>query len=141
MKQTVKAYIAGIIDGEGYIGINRTKLKRGDKTYYNYVVKLEVHSSNERLCLWLQENCGGYFGKGNKPNGKSYYRWSIASKDVYKLLDAIFEFLVIKKEQALIISEYRKTLSDKKCFQALDETVRQDRAVLYEQLKSLHHVH
>lgn len=133
-----KAYIAGIVDGEGHIGIHRANT--GSK-YETYTCNMSVHNSDKRLCEFLHKKCGGYFGVSHRPNKKTYYRWSINNILVYDLLRLIYKFLVIKKEQADIIFQYENTLISKtQQYLSVPQTTKIIRENLYNKLKLLHHI-
>ncbi len=94
MKRTdILAYTAGIIDGEGCINLNKTKLR------------VTVSNTKEWLCQWLRMRYGGCIGveKNNKPsNWAVSYRWYINGKQAGVFLKMILPYLNLKKPQAEI---------------------------------------
>jgi hypothetical protein len=106
------AYFAGIVDGEGSIGIELlSPTKSRKKTYY--VCRLCVINTNLALMQWIKENFGGTFdAKAPKiPNRKLCYRWHIFGKDLENLITALMPHLRIKKEQAQLLLRYRETVA------------------------------
>ena len=100
MSSETIAYLAGIIDGEGYIDlrfVNGTLMAR-----------LEVSNTNEDLIDWLVEHFGGssYSYAGRSPRHKVAYRWVLQGKAVRDLLIAVLPYLVVKVEQAEIVIEF-----------------------------------
>lgn len=106
MKKEILAYTAGIIDGEGCIGINRGR-RKGECIYHS--LKIECAVTDRGVIEWLHRTFGGstYFGK--RPNRKPYYRWLISSKEGESFLRLIYPFLRIKRNQARLVFAFRKT--------------------------------
>ena len=50
------AYIAGIIDGEGYIGITK-RIRRGK--YREYTVRISIGQTDGATLDWIKDNFGG----------------------------------------------------------------------------------
>lgn len=48
MKETTKAYIAGLFDGEGSIGVYITESQRRGKTYTHFVPKVTMLMTDEK---------------------------------------------------------------------------------------------
>lgn len=99
------SYLAGIIDGEGCLTIGAGN--KGNVTNYNSVVM--VTSTSEKLVKWLQHNFGGnYYQSGRDvPNCKPAFIWRFLKKaDIEKLLLAILPYLIIKREQAILLLEF-----------------------------------
>lgn len=55
-RRSIYAYTAGLIDGEGYIGIIRNRNKSGT---VSYGVTLEVSNTNKEIIDWLVSHHGG----------------------------------------------------------------------------------
>jgi len=109
MKKTDLAYTAGIIDGEGCIHIRRQQ----DKRYNNclkYGLNVQVTSTDEWLCKWLQMAWGGsvYYGKKNNPKWRSYWCWSIVNRQALSFLKSISAYLRLKKPQADIAIQFQE---------------------------------
>ena len=107
-------YFAGIIDGEGSIGIEHLKPTKGRKKDY-YTCRLTVINTSFTLMRWIKENFGGTFDTRKAILGrKVVYRWHIFGKNMDAILQAIFPFLIIKKIQAHIQKYYRDRAEKKK---------------------------
>ena len=102
--------MAGIIDGEGYFSILYHKSKN------RYMAVIGVMNTSTTLMEWLTENFGGKINyRPNpkaKPHWKPRYSWTIYSKAIDALLPKILPFLVIKKQQALLILQLRQSFHD-----------------------------
>lgn len=98
------AYTAGIIDGEGYIGIRNTP-----KRCYIDVV---VVSTDPRLPLWLQEHWLGNLSKQRmmQPGQRPAFRWNVHSRQALAVLKAIRPFMVLKGERADVAMAFQATL-------------------------------
>ena len=95
------AYLAGIIDGEGTIYIQHTQ--RGE-----YRLKLYVVNTYEPLIRWLQDNFDGLvYSRISKKNPHWKRKWEWMSNA--EILPEIIDYLIVKKEQAKLAIEFRKT--------------------------------
>lgn len=107
LKETEKAYLAGLIDGEGCIGIN----KSGPKQYKLYI---QITVCDQDLNIYWQRRTGrGGIYDGRKyteknPKWRPTFTWKINSNDAYELLEEIYPYLLIKREQADIALEFQK---------------------------------
>ena len=102
-----RAYIAGIIDGEGSIHMTR-KEKYG--TFYVFVV---VAMSDKGVIQWLADKIGNkateilYPKKGSfKKTPKPIYRIALQGRRACLLCEVLLPFLKVKKKQAEILMEY-----------------------------------
>lgn len=87
------SYLAGIIDGEGTIGVY--------KYNNNYKIELSVGNSDVRLIKFLEDEYGGGTYHPKKLKGrKSKYNWQIYGKHCYRLLNKVRNKLLLKREQA-----------------------------------------
>lgn len=108
------AYFAGIVDGEGSITISMYRFRRKcGRSDVNSSIKLYVTSTDMKLIDWIQERYGGkVYDKLNDIGHlgtKICYRWqALALKNILDILDKIETFLIIKKEQAAIVREFRE---------------------------------
>jgi len=97
-------YLAGIIDGCGYIHIRKYTPKAGKPRagIPVYTLALVISNKDIRLMEWLVTTLGyGYIRKEEK-----LYRWIITGRRVGDLMEQVLPFLVIKPEQADIARFY-----------------------------------
>ncbi len=101
MKKTDLAYVAGIVDGEGCIGIQSFKSKghRGGLRYEMYVA---VSNTNEWLIQWLKFSFGGSFCLLSRSglNNKDCWSWRIQTRQAANFLRLIQPYLRLKAPQA-----------------------------------------
>ncbi len=109
VSECVLAYTAGIIDGEGCIGIYALKAgKRGkDSERIYHTLRVEVCNAQKGLIEFLFSHFGGSHGAGYRPNRKPYYKWQITSRSAAEFLDNIYPYLVIKRDQAELVVRFR----------------------------------
>jgi len=107
LQETEKAYAAGIIDGEGTIGIWR-EARGKNSSGYRYRVALEVSNTKELLIDWLVEKFGGYKAKSNasKDNQQLLWKWRCTTSRVPDVVNELIPYLLIKVEQAKLTAEF-----------------------------------
>lgn len=105
------AYAAGIIDGEGHVGIT----KRHPKAMNNpkYTVRLGVDMTDKSPLLFLQRlfsipNSKFGIGKRYRKNHKPIFTLSLENEGAVVLCKAILPYLLVKEQQARIIIACRK---------------------------------
>jgi len=108
------AYVAGFWDGEGTIGIgkNYTSPYAGGMSYHS---RFEVSNTNIEVINKVRDMLGnGRIGKEKRENNKhkTLYRLKLTPNQVRHVLPQIKEYLIIKKEHALVLLEYLKIIKD-----------------------------
>jgi hypothetical protein len=122
MTPTERAYVAGIIDGEGsieYVQRDRIRHDRPGKPVHKvWNIRLEVPQVDGRLIDYLMETTAeGTRDMKHYPNNDSWqdqHRWRVAYRGVYRILKQVDKYLIVKKEKAkLVINHYDKIFSKK----------------------------
>lgn len=105
LTETEKAYLAGLIDGEGCIFISKYRGKNNVSPVYN--LRVIVAMSEKEILEDMQKITGAGRVHYNPTVSKKRENWSemwqwitTATADVKALLDAIYPYLRIKKSQA-----------------------------------------
>src|SRR5216683_4835898 len=103
MDQLTLAYLAGIIDGEGSIGISWTRpsARNPHGAWTGYI---NCSMTDEEPIRLLYETFGGYLGT-QKPkllHWRLKYIWSMTSTKACITLNLLLPYLRIKKRQALL---------------------------------------
>jgi len=96
------AYAAGIIDGEGYIGIIKTKPQRADRTP-RYDLRVEVNMTDASVPIHLYRLYGGKLQQRarKQENWKDTWVWVLTcKKDIAIFLADIYPYLHTKKSHA-----------------------------------------
>ena len=122
MSPTERAYVAGIIDGEGWIEYKRKPMKRntrpGKPIHNVLIIRMEVPQVDGRLIDYLMATTA----EGNRdmkhfpknPNHQDQHRWRVSHHGVYRVLKQVYKYLIVKKEKAkLVIDHYDKKFSKK----------------------------
>lgn len=96
LSETDKAYLAGIIDGEGCI----TVWKSG--RYDNRVVTVAVAMNDKQAVDLLYEAFGGclFHIKKQNPKWNDSWRWAVKSRRAKVVLEALLPYLRVKTRQA-----------------------------------------
>ena len=102
MEETTKAYIAGLIDGEGSIFINIVK------QHYHFRPQLSIMMTDKKTIEYLISKikfCR--YSEADRGIWKRQYGLIInRMSDIITILELVFPYLVTKKEQAKIMLEF-----------------------------------
>lgn len=142
MKKTDLAYIAGLFDGEGSIGIylNQSKKTKEGIKLSHYRLQCAVMLTDEFLIHLLQMHFGGEFyiyTRRDKPIWRIVYRWSVNSKKALDFLETIIPYLKIKKPQAEIAIQFQKAIKPRGYYPLTDkeQAVREAQSILLKKMK------
>lgn len=114
------AYAAGIVDGEGWIGIKCHE--RDDLRTRAHKVYVTVANTDEKMVDFLGGNFGGssdYKVRGG--NRKPIYTWKTSSRNAVDFLIHILPYLITKREQALTAIRMQSTVSQSKHAHGIDD--------------------
>ena len=105
MEKGIKAYLAGIVDGEGTVTLSRN--------HRNEMPCPVVSVSNTSLPLlkWIQKRAGGIITSKNtrKPHHAVSYVWRLRHDKAIWILNEVKKYLIVKRKHAdLITQEYKK---------------------------------
>ena len=122
MTETERAYVAGIVDGEGWIEFKRKPMKRnnrpGKPTHNVLIIRMEVPQVDGRLIDYLitttAEGSRDIKKFPHHPTYQDQHRWRCSHHGAYRVLKQIYRYLIVKEEKAkLIIDHYDKKFSKK----------------------------
>ena len=112
------AYVAGIIDGEGCIGIRHSHRDNRPTQYHDFSPFLTV-AMNDVAVL---EKCINVIGAGKittkhrkEENRKPTFQFDLSGGAAIKVLSMVYPFLVGKKDQAKIVWRLWKSIEKTKC--------------------------
>jgi len=107
-KQTEKAYIAGIIDGEGCVTIAKRNTKRKNGIFCFYQCLVIIVNTDKKMLDFIANLYGGWINTNHrlKGNQKISYKWVCAGDNMRKLLKDTLPYLRIKKKQAKVILQF-----------------------------------
>lgn len=95
------AYLAGLFDGEGNVGVHRCRATKNGRLYLRLVVKV---TNTHRGCLDFARLAfgTGTIAEDKRPdmtNRRPCYRWVIVGKTAERFLRAVRPHLIIKADQ------------------------------------------
>jgi excisionase family DNA binding protein len=99
------AYAAGVVDSDGYIGVQRSTYAvrvRGDASQAVYVPRVQVKQVTPQAVDLLAELFGGYrfTGKPTARKGRLLLGWAVHSAAAGRVCEALLPYLRIKRTQA-----------------------------------------
>lgn len=98
IKPITLAYLAGMIDGDGYISITRSV--RDDKEYFGAQVGIAgTRREPHDLAASLWGGVVSCYEPAN-PNHRAQFQWSRVGASAVVVIEAIYPYLLIKKEHA-----------------------------------------
>jgi len=104
LEEAEKAYIAGIVDGEGTVTLMK---HHKNETPLPFVA---IANNNLDLLKWIKSLVGGNICTKKKrlPHHNDSYVLNIRQDRAMRLLNEIKEFLIVKRQQAdLITTQYK----------------------------------
>ena len=106
MLETELAYVAGIIDGEGSIGIYQQKA-RG---YRSKVMRVTVDNTDEWLIRQLLMWFGGHINRrsDHRGNRKDVWQWYVESKKAGNFLRLILPYVRMKRPQVELALQFQE---------------------------------
>ena len=122
MTPTERAYVAGIIDGEGSIEyIQRDRIRhdrKGKPVHKVWNIRMEGPQVDGRLIDYLMETTGeGHRDMKRFPDNDKWqdqHRWRLGYRGVYRVLKQVHKYLIVKQEKSkLVIDHYDKIFSKK----------------------------
>lgn len=103
MRKLTASYLAGYIDGEGYLGIIPNYKKA------SYTAKLKIASVDKEIIDWLKNSYGGNVWKREFDNNcKDAYTWTLEGKKLLPFLEKVKPYLKLKKIQAELLIKKEK---------------------------------
>lgn len=136
IKDTDKAYIAGLIDGESTITIGRRRHGKKSKSPWYYQPIISMGNTNRAIVDFIAERYSGWV-MARKPSNEKYkewYQWFIRRDSMIGFLQDILPYLRLKRPQAEIVLQF-PTYRGKGKLRTETERGRQD--YLYGKIASL----
>jgi hypothetical protein len=138
MKETL-AYVAGFIDGEGYLGIKKYDRHPEKGFCPTYSERISVAGVNEQSIRDFNKIVPGhiYLHKPSKLSKRGYWSWEVTESKARIFLQKIYPYLKVKKPEAeLIIKLSENKLKTKSAKISSDDRDLRER--LYLSIKELH---
>ena len=106
------AYVAGVVDSDGCIGICRKKRTNGYGIVYS--ARLSVTNTDQPLVDWLKSEFGGFISirKKAQEHHKTTYTWIISEQKMAVVLRQLLPYLRIKGRQAALLIELKEGMEN-----------------------------
>jgi len=147
MKDYELAYIAGLVDGEAHIGIQRDLGKR--RKTPAYALRFEIGMTDKQPLDYINSllPSAKVITQVSKGRRIAYYRFRLCHQEALKLLKDILPYLRAKRDEVEVcikLDELRQSYSPSKIhigrakFQPMPQEFVEKAEVLYWQLRSMH---
>lgn len=98
-------YIAGLLDGEGSIGIMKHNRETPSPQYFLRVV---ICNTNKKVLELVQQTLGVGSITVNNRRRRALYTWTATSGKAMFILERLLPYLIIKKEQAQLGIDFQQ---------------------------------
>ena len=109
-RKEVLAYLAGIVDGEGYVGIKKdlSSVRSGHSRSPLYHERIQIRMINEGAISLFQKVLGGNYYHEKRPYGKHpMYCYQASDRLATHILRKLLPFLIVKRRQAELVLRLR----------------------------------
>lgn len=145
MKETVRAYMAGLLDSDGHITIYKMTSKKAllqsqSKQNARYTMEIGVTNTRKELLDWLHEEWGGgvYLHTAPSWGKRPCYNWKVTATNAKRILEAVLPYLRIKQERAEIALEFQATKNPSNS-RGIPPEVMEERERLFQAMYKLNH--
>lgn len=101
----MQGYLAGLIDGEGHIGIVRKKPKGYQR--YGYQLTIGLCMTDRSLVETFHMLTGGSYVSSSRNRGKDAFYSRLCSNQAVDFIECIEPMLLVKHRQALLAIEFQ----------------------------------
>lgn len=146
-KNELIAYLAGIVDGEGYVGIKKTN-NRSDCKNPQYHERIQIRMVDECVIKFFKNTFGGNYYKEtdhSKYSKRPLYCYQASDKLAANIIKILTPYLILKKRQAKLILKLRKSKNDPEARlrgspakRPMKPEIVQFRELLYQKIKAIH---
>jgi hypothetical protein len=99
-------YMAGLFDGEGYVGIHKRKNLKTNTTSYMLLIRIEM--TYPKLLRWVQQTFGGFLHQVRpRPNCKETYVWGLNAEKALNFLNLISAYSKLKQKHIKIATRFQ----------------------------------
>ena len=102
--------MAGLVDGEGWVGIHQLGKKDGkSRRMGQYRICLEVANTNYAMVDFIHQRFGGSVSfRKQKNRSKAHWKWRVSSYNAMLALDALYPYLLVKRPQAKLCRRFQR---------------------------------
>ena len=101
-------WLAGFMDGEGSISVCRATIHRAKREINPiHTVAVDIYNTNYEILKRIKDEFGigkvqTYSAKNRLTGGKPVYHWRATRRQALPLLQMVYPYLILKKEQAYL---------------------------------------
>lgn len=103
-------YLAGLFDGEGYVGMPKryktAKDRRARNQKYGYSIMVNVTNAYKPIAEYLRDTFGGDIQPNDQNKGRTVWAWRVQGHSSKRFLKGILKYSRIKKPQIALALEY-----------------------------------
>ncbi len=100
---TEAAYLAGVLDSDGHIGVVRRTRKSTRQDYVYLRAIVQIGQSKKPIITWVSEVCGGSVTLHNQ---RGIWNLRFYAGTLRWLLPRVYPYLVLKRRQAELVMEF-----------------------------------
>ncbi len=149
-------YVAGLFDGEGWARVQTPGMRDGVQTqggknrvFPSYQIVAGIAMTYKPIMLTIHEQFGGTLHgddhyRRKDPKNRTIYRWHVQSRKAQAFFSAIFDHLIVKREQVELclqlqdhISQHLTTMTRRSTGEAIKAEICAYRKDLAEQITNL----
>lgn len=138
------AYFAGIIDGEGYIGIKKhlSTMRSGGKgrginpCYYERISIAGTNKPMIDLLIKTFKVGKTYWHKASKLSKRGYWSWDVTNKLAVSVIKQVYPYLKIKRPEASLVLKLRESKSIR--YKIIPPEIVIEREKFYQAIKKIH---
>jgi len=106
-------YLAGLLDGEGYLGLTKTHSERY-KNKFTYKARVVIANCNLELLENIKHIFGGYIIKKKTPNPKWTQGYNLTIGYIDRWLPQVAPYMKAKQKKAILLLEAIELLRKRK---------------------------
>jgi hypothetical protein len=110
---TTIAYIAGVLDGEGCIQIEKPKRKHNREKSQTYKLQVRIANTDLRLIEYINGIFPAYIYNGSekRKGRRRQFVWHANGKKAAQVLRQLLPYLICKREQAEVAISFQETFN------------------------------
>lgn len=139
-------YIAGLVDGEGYIRIAKNKYRLSGKRNPTYQLYVGINMTDPRPIKSIQEIFGGkiYVTRIKTSKHRTLFGWIVTSRKAIEFITAVRPHLLVKGEEADVAITFQNHIDSSgrqwSAHKGLPKSVIDFRESLFQEISHLKHV-
>lgn len=111
LAETAKAYMAGMLDGEGCISISMHTSPLRPIPRHHMTVR--ITNSDRHVLEWIQSYCAGNLSRSNNPKAKRLiWNWSVSSSQALLFLECVAPYVRIKSRETQIAIGFQNRMAE-----------------------------